>query len=172
MEDSDSFTHKKTILCRTDPNLSAPTTVWQECTIITTKLTSSTRVVEERWTECGFSKSWRTCLCLPLYSKTYLWVAGTLFYPNLSWKITQSTFSRVMRIQDSRITITFVFFVLLLFICIETNDWKKKTSKNCNMFFNKMDGLSPPRFQRIHTSDFPVVQLLRNFCTWTFSFMK
>ena len=61
-------------------------------------------------------------------TKTYLWGAGTQFYPNLCLKITQSFFSRLKRILGNHITTTCVKFVLLLSTYTEINDWNKKLS--------------------------------------------
>ena len=47
-------------------------------------------------------------------------------YPNLCLKITQSTISRLKKIQDNHITTTCVSFVRLLFIGMALNNWKKK----------------------------------------------
>ena len=57
---------------------------------------------------------------------TFLWVARTLFYPNLGLKIAQLAASRMKGIQDSHTGATCVFFVLLLSICMENNNRKKK----------------------------------------------
>ena len=45
---------------------------------------------------------------------------------NLYWEMVQSTVSLLKKIQDNHIMTTCVFFVLLLSICTEINDWKKK----------------------------------------------
>ena len=81
--------------------------------------------VIESFSRERINTKWRFYKLL-LYSKTYLWGAGTQFYPNLRSKITQSTVSGMKKIQDSHITTTCAFFVLLLSTCTEVNNWKKK----------------------------------------------
>ena len=46
--------------------------------------------------------------------------------PNLCLKVTQSTVSRMKKIQDSHTTTTCASSVRLLFICMALNDWMKK----------------------------------------------
>ena len=72
--------------------------------------------------------------------KHILEVARTMFYPNLCWEAAQPTASRIKKIQDSRLRTTCVFFVLLINISTEINDWKRNFHF-FNFFFNGMDGL-------------------------------
>ena len=61
--------------------------------------------------------------------KTYLWGARTQSHPNHFLKIAKITVSRLKKVQCNHITTTCVFFVLLLSICTEINDWKMKHLK-------------------------------------------
>ena len=82
MECSDTFTHTKTLPSWIDLNLCAPMTTWQ-----LKDLLNKTDVIESCSRERVNTK-WRfyrfpNLSVLLLYSKTYLWGAGTQFYPNL-----------------------------------------------------------------------------------------
>ena len=59
--------------------------------------------------------------------------ARTQSYPNLCLKFTQSTVSRLWKVQDKHITTTCASFVRLLSICMALNDWKKKL-QNCSIY--------------------------------------
>ena len=56
MEGSDVFTHTKTIPCWIDANLCAPGLTWQLQKFFSTKLTSSSRVLETDSTKWRFYK--------------------------------------------------------------------------------------------------------------------
>ena len=127
MEGSDKFTHTNTLLDR-----SKLVSTREELAKLK-DFVNKTDVIESCSRERLITK-WRfyklTNLTVFAASlKKSLWVAKMLFFLNLCWKITQSTVSRMKRIQDSHIVTTCAFFVLLLSICMEINDWKKKHLK-------------------------------------------
>ena len=90
------------------------------------KLTSSTLVLEEEWTQGVDSTSWRTRPYLQLFSKTNLWDAKTLFYPNLCWEIIESVDSRLKRVPKNHITTTCAFFMHIFPSPTEIRNWKLK----------------------------------------------
>ena len=85
----------------------------------------------------------------------YLWVARTLFHPNLCWSITQSIAPRMKRAKDNPKMKTCASFVRLPCIYTGVNDWKKKLF---TLLMNKLFELSASRFQGVHTNDIPFAE--------------
>ena len=63
--------------------------------------------------------------------------ASLVFYPNLVWETAQTTVSRMKRRTEHKTTLYRqpVFFLLLLSICTEVNDWKHKNTQH-SIFIN------------------------------------
>ena len=92
------------------------------------------------------------------YSKLYLWGARTQSYPNNCLKVTQSTVSRLKKIQDKQYNHNLLLFRALALHFRGTQRLVEETSKLLNLIINKMDGLSPKQFQGFHMNDIPIVE--------------
>ena len=72
----------------------------------------------------------------------------------------QSTVSGLKKIQNNQLTTIFAFFGAPALDLHGTQRLEEETSKLFNIFINKMDGLSPNRFQGVHMNDIPNVEYL------------
>ena len=69
--------------------------------------------------------------------------------PNHFWKTPQPTVLVLKRTQDNHITTTSVCFMLLLSVCTENINWRKKHRNFLNLFLSGLDRLSPQSVLRI-----------------------
>ena len=117
--------------------------------MFSTKLTSLSLLVEKEWKHNAGFTSWLTQLYLLFYSKKYLWVAKTLFYPNLRWKIKQLIVLRFKRIHESHWMTICPFFMHFA-----------RKSKAGKKNLTRMDEFGPNQFHGVQMNDIPIAEEL------------